>query len=121
MQPQRILVVDDSKLIHKMMRVMLRNYGLIHAHDGWEALQHLGIHVDIDLILLDINMPRMSGLELLAKLKSDQFLAGIPVVIVSTEGSEEDTIHGLEAGAVAYIKKPFDNAILKTVIDQLPN
>ena len=121
MQPNRILIVDDSKLIHKMIRMMLHKYGLVHAHDGLEALRCLGTHADIDLILLDINMPKMSGLELLGKLKEDALLAAIPVIIVSTEGSEEDTIRGLEAGADAYVKKPFDNRVLTTVIDHLTN
>ena len=119
MQPRKILVVDDSKLIHKMFEVLLRPYSLVHAHDGLEALQSLGTHADIDLILLDINMPRMSGLEFLNQVKRDSSLVDIPVVIISTEGKEEDTIRGLEAGAVAYIKKPFGNQELLEVIQRI--
>ncbi len=118
-QPRKILVVDDSKLIHKMFEVLLRPYSLVHAHDGLEALQSLGTHADIDLILLDINMPRMSGLEFLNQVKRDNSLVDIPVVIISTEGKEEDTIRGLEAGAVAYIKKPFGNQELLEVIQRI--
>ncbi len=99
MQPRKILVVDDSKLIHKMFEVLLRQFSLVHAHDGLEALQCLGTHSEIDLILLDINMPKMSGLEFLAQIKGDTVFKQIPVVIISTEGKEEDTIRGLEAGA----------------------
>lgn len=119
MQPRKILVVDDSKLIHKMFEVLLRQFSLIHAHDGLEALQCLGNHADIDLILLDINMPRMSGLEFLKQVKADAVFSEIPVVIISTEGKEEDTIRGLEAGAAAYIKKPFGNQELLEVIQKL--
>ncbi|MEM6455994.1 MAG: response regulator [Acidobacteriota bacterium] len=119
MQPRKILVVDDSKLIHKMFEVLLRQYTLIHAHDGLEALQCLGTDASIDLILLDINMPRMSGLEFLQQVKSDATLESIPVVIISTEGKEEDTLRGLEAGASAYIKKPFGNQELLNVIQSL--
>ena len=119
MQPRNILVVDDSKLIHKMFEVLLRQYSLIHAHDGLEALQCLSSHSDIDLILLDINMPRMSGLEFLNNVKADSLFADIPVVIISTEGKEEDTIRGLEAGAAAYIKKPFGNQELIEVIERI--
>ena len=118
-QPRKILVVDDSKLIHKMFEVLLRQFSLIHAHDGLEALQCLGTHGEIDLILLDINMPKMSGLEFLAQIKADTVFKTIPVVIISTEGKEEDTIRGLEAGAAAYIKKPFGNQELLEVIQRL--
>ena len=119
MQPRKILVIDDSKLIHKMFEVLIRQYTLIHAHDGLEALQCLGNHADIDLILVDISMPRMSGLELLRQIKSDMAFKAIPAVIISTEGTEEDTIRGLEAGAAAYIKKPFGNQELLKVIQSL--
>lgn len=118
-QPRKILVVDDSKLIHKMFEVLLRQFSLVHAHDGIEALQCLGNQADIDLILLDINMPRMSGLEFLNQVKADEAFKDIPVVIISTEGKEEDTIRGLEAGAAAYIKKPFGNQELLEVIQRL--
>lgn len=118
-QPRKILVVDDSKLIHKMFEVLLRQFSLVHAHDGLEALQCLGTHSEIDLILLDINMPKMSGLEFLAQIKGDTVFKQIPVVIISTEGKEEDTIRGLEAGAAAYIKKPFGNQELLEVIQRL--
>lgn len=119
MQPRKILVVDDSKLIHKMFEVLLRQFSLVHAHDGLEALQCLGTHSEIDLVLLDINMPKMSGLEFLNQIKSDNVFKEIPVVIISTEGKEEDTIRGLEAGAAAYIKKPFGNQELLEVIQRL--
>jgi two-component system chemotaxis response regulator CheY len=118
-QPRKILVVDDSKLIHKMFEVLLRQFSLVHAHDGLEALQCLGTHSEIDLVLLDINMPKMSGLEFLNQIKSDNVFKEIPVVIISTEGKEEDTIRGLEAGAAAYIKKPFGNQELLEVIQRL--
>jgi len=119
MTPRKILVVDDSKLMHKMLTVMLQAHELIHASDGLEALQKLGTDPGIELVLLDINMPRMSGLELLGKIKEDPLLSQIPVVIVSTEGTEEDTLRGLERGAAAYISKPFDHKVLLEVIDRL--
>ena len=109
MQPSKILVVDDSKLIHKMFEMMLRQYELLHALDGREALTLLGEHGEVDLILLDVNMPNMNGLEFLQEVKADNALVDIPVVMISTEGTAEDTKRGLEAGAVAYIKKPFRN------------
>ena len=118
-QPKKVLVVDDSRLIHKMFEVMLRDFDLVHASDGIEALQRLGEHADIELILLDINMPNMNGLEFLDKVKQDSALAEIPVIIVSTEGKEDDTIRGLQAGAAAYIKKPFRSEEILVIIERL--
>jgi len=115
----KILVIDDSKLMHKMYEVMLRQYDLVHADDGQQALDRLGANTDTDLIFLDINMPVMDGLEFLERVKKDPSLAEIPVVIISTEGSEEDTQRGLEAGAVAYIKKPFQNEQVHEVIAEV--
>lgn len=119
MQPKKILVVDDSKLMHKMYEVMLRQYTLVRAMEGREALECLDRDPDIDLIFLDINMPVMNGLEFLESVKEDPTKAEIPVVIISTEGKEEDTQRGLEAGAVAYIKKPFQNEQILNIIAQV--
>jgi len=118
-QPSKILVVDDSKLIHKMFDMMLRQYQLVHALDGREALNVLTAHGDVDLILLDVNMPNMNGLEFLEQIKGDAAFADIPVVMISTEGTEEDTQRGLEAGAVAYIKKPFRNEEILGMIGEI--
>jgi two-component system chemotaxis response regulator CheY len=71
------------------------------------------------LILLDINMPRMNGLEFLVRIKGEEGLSGIPVVIVSTEGKDEDTLRGLEAGAAAYVKKPFAGEEILSIISRL--
>ena len=119
MQPRKVLVVDDSKLMHKMYEVMLRQYPLTYASDGRQALDRLNEHPDIDLVLLDINMPNMNGLEFLAELRSDGARANLPVIIISTEGREEDTQRGLEAGATAYIKKPFHSEEILDVISRL--
>lgn len=119
MTPKKILVVDDSKLMHKMYEVMLRQYNLVRAMDGREALDVLRKESDVDLIFLDINMPVMNGLEFLEAAKEDSSIADIPVVVISTVGSEEDTQRGLEAGAVAYIKKPFRNEEVHEIISQV--
>jgi two-component system chemotaxis response regulator CheY len=119
MKPKKVLVVDDSKLLHRMFEMMLRGYPLVHAYDGREALDRLQEHKDVDLILLDINMPRMNGLEFLAAKKASAEIAGIPVVIITTEGTEDDTERGMQAGASAYVKKPFRNEELIGVINRL--
>ena len=119
MQPRKILVVDDSKLMHKMYEVMLRQYALVYASDGRQALDRLQEHEDIDLVLLDVNMPNMNGLEFLAQIRSDGSRSLLPVVIISTEGRDEDTVRGMEAGATAYIKKPFHSEEILDVIARL--
>ncbi len=119
MASKKILVVDDSKLIHKMFNVMLRQHEVVHAHDGREGLEVLSGNPDVNIILLDINMPNMNGLEFLHQVKLETGLADIPVVIISTEGKEEDTQRAIEAGAANYIKKPFDHRQLLEVINEL--
>ena len=119
MHPRKILVVDDSKLIHKMFDVMLRGHRLVHANDGIEGLQKLAEHADVELILLDINMPRMNGLEFLAEVQSNAALSEIPVAVVSTEGKEEDTQRAIEMGASEYITKPFQSDRVLNIVSKL--
>ena len=69
MQPSKVLVIDDSTLMHKLFGALLPKANLIHALDGIEALSRLAEHPDADLVILDINMPRMNGLEFLRQVK----------------------------------------------------
>ncbi len=119
MKPSKVLVVDDSKLMHRIYDSVLDNIELLHAYDGREALEILATHIDTDLVVLDINMPRMNGLEFLSEAKLDPLFAVIPVLIVSTEGSEQDTVRGLEAGAAGYLRKPFESEELLGMIEKL--
>jgi two-component system chemotaxis response regulator CheY len=119
MKPRKVLIVDDSKLLHRMYEVMLRQVVLLHAYDGKSGLELLRNTADIDLVLLDLNMPVMSGLEFLAEAKADARISKVPVIIVTTEGSEAQTQRGLDAGANAYLTKPFDGTRLFQVISQL--
>lgn len=123
MQPRKVLVVDDSKLMHKMYEVMLRQYVLVYASDGRQALERLREHEDVDLVLLDINMPNMNGLEFLDQLRVGAGASAgldLSVIIISTEGRDEDTARGLQAGAAAYIRKPFHTEEILDVIARLP-
>ena len=117
---KKILVVEDSKLVHRMYELMLRPHVLIYAMDGREGLQRLAENADIDLIVLDINMPQVNGFEFLAHAKANPVFAKIPVIIVSTEGKEDDIQRGLDAGAAAYLKKPFLRDQLMAVIERVP-
>ncbi len=116
---RKVLVVEDSRLIHKMYEVMLRPCVLIAAHDGREGLERLAENPDVDVIILDLNMPHMTGLEFLGQVKTHSAFASIPVIIVSTEGKEEDIARGLQAGAVAYLKKPFQREDLLKIMGRL--
>jgi CheY-like chemotaxis protein len=119
-QPAKVLVVDDSDLMQRMYGVMLRGVPLLFARDGREALARLAEHADVDLVLLDINMPNMNGFELLAELAARGLLPGLPVIVVTTEGREQDAQRGLAAGAAAYLAKPFRGEEVRAAIAALP-
>ena len=119
MQPRKVLIIDGSTLIHQLFRFTLPDRRLVFAADGVEALSRLGENRDVDLIFLDIDVPRMSGLELLARIKADWTLATIPVVIISTEGKEHDVVRGLQAGAAGYVRKPFGSLEVTSLISRL--
>ena len=120
---KKILVVDDSSLIHQMYRLVMARYNctIVDAMNGQEALDLLSIHKDVELILLDINMPVMNGVQFMEKAATIGIIGRIPVIIISTEGKEEDTIRGLKLGAKGYLKKPFHPSALHDMIEKLFN
>lgn len=121
---KKILVVDDSSLIHQMYRLVMSRYKceIIDAMNGQEALDILSQQNDVQLILLDINMPVMNGVQFLEKANQSGLPQRIPVVVISTEGKEEDTIRGLKLGARGYLKKPFNPSDLYNLIEKIvPN
>jgi two-component system chemotaxis response regulator CheY len=106
-----VLVVDDSAAIRKILQRVLRQTGMaintIHeAGDGQEALELLRSR-RVDLVLSDINMPKMDGLELLAAIKRSSELAAVPVVMITTEGGETKVAEAVRLGAAGYVRKPF--------------
>jgi two-component system, chemotaxis family, chemotaxis protein CheY len=106
-----VLIVDDSSsmraVIKKIIKVSGFNVGqYLEAGDGNEALDILKKEW-VDLVLSDINMPNMNGLELISRMNDDETLRAIPVVMVTTEGSEEKVNMARDLGASGYIKKPF--------------
>lgn len=118
----KVLVVDDSELIHNMYRLMLKKYPaceMISARNGKEALEKLEVEENVDLILLDINMPVMNGVRFLETRNKEGKHTDIPVIIISTEGKEEDTLRGLNLGAKAYIVKPFKSVALHNTIESI--
>jgi two-component system chemotaxis response regulator CheY len=118
---KKILVVDDSALIHQMYRLVMARYKceIVDAMNGQEALDVLAVQNDIQLVLLDINMPVMNGVQFLEKASGLGITRRIPVIVISTEGKEDDTIRGLKLGARAYLKKPFNPTDLHEMIDKI--
>jgi two-component system chemotaxis response regulator CheY len=107
----RALIVDDSSVMRKIVERSLRQAGLdlssvSEAGNGADALALLDAN-PVDLILSDINMPVMDGLEFVRQLQTVDKLRGIPVVMITTEGSESNVVQALSLGAKGYIRKPF--------------
>lgn len=119
---KKILVVDDSELIHNLMHLALKKLGnvpIIDAHNGAEAWHKVTGDPDIELILLDINMPIMDGVTLLKQIRQHREFDRIKIVMVTTEGEEKDTLTCLQSGANAYITKPFKPLDLMTVFKRI--
>ena len=117
---KRVLVVDDSITVRELERQLLENKGYlvdvaVDGVDGWNTVRS-GRY---DLVVSDIDMPRMDGIELVAHIKKDPLLRSIPVVVVSYKDREEDRIRGLDAGANFYLTKSsfHDQTFLATVVD----
>jgi len=118
---KKVLVVDDSALIHQMYKMVLMRYRceIVQALNGQDGLDKLEKNPDVNLMLVDINMPLMNGLEFIQKVKALGKFESIPIIIVSTGGKEEDTQRGLALGANGYVKKPFQPSDLHTLIGKL--
>jgi two-component system, chemotaxis family, chemotaxis protein CheY len=107
----RALIVDDSSVMRKIVERSLRQAGLsiaqvLEANNGAEALSTVQNN-KVDLILCDINMPVMDGLEFVKQLAGVENARGVPVVMITTEGSEGHVVQALSAGARGYLRKPF--------------
>jgi two-component system, chemotaxis family, sensor kinase CheA len=121
-QPPRVLVVDDQFSVRQLQRSILEaaGYRVDTARHGREALEKILAGAEVDLVLTDLQMPEMDGLELLESIRRDREHESLPVAIVTSKGSEEDRRRGAELGADAYIvKSEFDQRALLETIEQL--
>jgi two-component system sensor histidine kinase and response regulator WspE len=117
---RRVLVVDDSITVREVERQLLRNQGYevavaVDGQEGWNMVRA----EHFDLVISDVDMPRMNGLELVQAMRSDPAFHQVPVIIVSYKEREEDRLRGLEVGANYYLTKSsfHDNTFLQAVTD----
>ncbi len=106
--PKRILIVDDSEMTRRLISTAIRRLGDLEyeeAKDGFEAIQTLASK-GFDMLVVDINMPNINGLELIEYCKQSEHYQNIPIVIISTEDSIKDQEKGLALGASDYLMKP---------------
>jgi len=111
MKPARVLIVDDSSVMRKIVGRSLRQAGLeaqqvLEASNGSEALI-VARENPLDLILSDINMPLMDGLEFVRQLRAIESAQDVPVIMITTEAGEAHVVQALSSGASGYIRKPF--------------
>jgi two-component system, chemotaxis family, chemotaxis protein CheY len=118
MQRQRILIVEDSPTMRQLLVFALRRLAgvdIVEAQDGMDGLRKLSSD-HFDLALIDINMPVMDGLKLIGLMRGEDELREIPVVVITTEGAEQDRERALRLGANEYLTKPIQaNRVLAVV------
>ena len=117
-----ILIVEDSPTMRALLTVALEDLEgsvkVTEAESGFEALRQLP-RGNYDLIITDINMPDINGLELVSFVKNNDAYRDIPLVIVSTEGSDRDRSKGVGLGADAYLVKPFESEQLREIVREM--
>jgi two-component system, chemotaxis family, chemotaxis protein CheY len=117
----KVLAVDDFPTMRRIVKTLLRQLGytnVVEAEDGQVALTKLQ-QEKFDLVLLDWNMPQMTGLELLKAIRADDNLRNTPVVMITAEGRKEDVLEAVKAGANNFIVKPFTAETLEEKLNKV--
>jgi two-component system, chemotaxis family, chemotaxis protein CheY len=117
----RVLVVDDFLTMRRVLRGLLREMGVDaveEAADGAAALERLRVEL-VDVVITDIEMPTMNGFELLSSIKKDERLKHLPVLMLAAEARKDDIVRCIQAGAAAYLVKPFNRATLEEKLRQI--
>ena len=117
----RILIVDDFSTMRRIIRGLLKESGYENAdeaEDGVHALDTLR-NAAFDFVISDINMPNMNGFELLQRIKADETLRHLPVLMVTAEARKEDIVRAAQEGAAGYIVKPFTKATLEEKVAKI--
>jgi two-component system chemotaxis sensor kinase CheA len=118
----KVLVVEDSFTVRELQRSILEaaGYPVVTARDGRDALGALDRDPGISLVITDLEMPELDGIELTRAIRADAARSSLPIVIVTSRGSEEDQVSGIEAGADAYMaKRSFDQQALLATVERL--
>ena len=117
---KKILIVDDSEIVLRLHSYILEEAGLecVTATNGFAAMEIL-LREPVDLVITDINMPRMNGYELTRKIRETEGYEATPIIIISTEEEARDKMKGMEAGANVYIVKPAQPDVLVTNVKML--
>ena len=118
---KRILVVDDSATVRQQVGVTLQQagYEILEAVDGADGLNKLSNNADISMVICDINMPRMSGLEMIEQIAQSKTIKKVPVVMLTTEGQPALIQRARQAGAKGWIVKPFKPDLLVAAVNKL--
>jgi two-component system chemotaxis response regulator CheY len=125
-ETRKVMVVDDSSVMRQIIKNNLKQLGfeisnLLDAEDGEEALKKIG-EGEVDLVISDWNMPRMTGIDLLRAVRSDDALKELPFLMVTSEADKEKVMEAVQAGVNQYIVKPFNANQLKEKIREIfPN
>ena len=118
---KKVLVVDDSATMRRMIIASLTSIGELafeQAVSGLEAIERLAL-APIDLVMLDLNMPDVHGLEVLRFIRGQQSLRSLPVVVLTTRGDEDSRNAALREGATLYLTKPFQPAMIASQVSSL--
>lgn len=120
MDTKKALIVDDSRTMRALITMTLKNQGfeIIEAEHGKQALDALN-NINVNIIITDLNMPEMNGIELIKALRQNSLYQGLPILIVTTESSKEKKQEGKDAGATGWIVKPFDSLKLIEVVNKV--
>lgn len=113
-----ILVVDDDPGIRELLEVALDAHQVRFAKDGVEALEMLA-NEKVEVVVLDVMMPRLDGIETLRRIRVDSRTQELPVIMLTAKVNEDDHLRGWQAGADAYVTKPFDPDGLEQVINEV--
>lgn len=118
----KLMIVDDSSTMRKIIKRVLRQAeieveNILEAANGVEALEQLSSNPDIALILSDVNMPEMNGIDLVKKVREDRDSQTLPIIMVTTEGGEAMVQNAMSSGANGYVTKPFTPDSIRSALD----
>lgn len=114
----KLVIVDDEADIRRLIAFLLRSYDLYEAQNGRRGLELIR-EMQPDLVLLDVMMPEMTGLEVLAAMRENPLTASIPVILLSAKGQADEIERGLRSGAARYQVKPFESQALRACVEEV--